>query len=385
MKVVHSHADKLDCIWKELAYSQFLSAILAKKHYGNISFYGTPKLVKQVRDLGIPYTSFDSNVVKKDDSTTWSMPKIKVFESIKEPFLHIDNDTFLFDKIDFQSYHKPFLFSHPDLGIKRHPTRRFSDDLSKLLATKNSYQKNIDDFYHDINRTYTRLLFKLYNKLPDNLIDKFDLNSIPNMNLVYVEDYKTFNQVAGMAIEHYNLNKSYIDKEEYGPCYIEQLVLHQLLRAVNPDYEKYSSKFKHTIFKRLPFYNLDQYNNTAEIENVKFPFRGRLHTRCKCCGKKKKYKLNIKSKEELVPFLDYNFEGFLHSTYMKWYDMFQAHTIHNLRKEIGDNELRKIHQYFRKIYPAFNLPLKSGGEKLYEELTGFSFEEVGSHKNNSYI
>jgi len=76
--------------------------------------------------------------------------------------------------------------------------------------------------------------------------------------------------------------------------------------------------------------------------------------------------------------LEYNFEGFLHTTYMKWYDIMQAVTIHKLRQEIGDNKLRIVYKYFKNIYPKYDLPIKSGGEKLYEELTGFKFDKVGS-------
>ena len=63
---------------------------------------------------------------------------------------------------------------------------------------------------------------------------------------------------------------------------------------------------------------------------------------------------------------------------MKWYDFMQAYTIHQLRKEIGDDEIRNVHNYFKKVYSRLNLPLKSGGENLYEELTGFKFNKVGS-------
>ena len=33
MKVIHTYVDNQSIIWKELLYVQYLSAILAKKHY----------------------------------------------------------------------------------------------------------------------------------------------------------------------------------------------------------------------------------------------------------------------------------------------------------------------------------------------------------------
>lgn len=373
MKVVHSFVDNYNIIWKELLYSQYLSAVLAKKHYGNITFVSTPESIKQAKDIGIPYDDYIDNIVKLDDFSTWSIPKLKVFKSIKEPFLHIDNDTFIFNKINFKSYNKPFLFSHPDMGLKNFGTS-LDSDFTKLINSLYTPRKSKTDFYHDINNTYTRLFLKLINSIDSDVIKNFDLGSIPNMNIVYVEDFLTFNKVSELALSHYYSNKDIIDNEEYGPCYIEQLTLHQILRSISSDYKKYSSKYKHTIFKKIPFTQIDLHNNVPSVNDVKFPFRGRLVSKCKCCNKNKSSKFIIKDRESIKDFLDYNFDGFLHTTYLKWYDIFQAYTIHQLKKEVGATKVKKVYDYFKEKYSNSDLPLKSGGEKLYEELTGFSFE-----------
>ena len=67
MKVVHTYVDKIGIIWKELLYTQYLSAILAKKHYGNISFYGDVEECRQVIDLGLPYDEVNDKIVKRVD------------------------------------------------------------------------------------------------------------------------------------------------------------------------------------------------------------------------------------------------------------------------------------------------------------------------------
>ena len=373
MRVVHTFIDKHDFIWKEILYSKFLSAVLAKKHYGNISLFGSPGIVQQAKDLSIPYNSFDDSVVTLDDFSTWSIPKIKVFEHMKEPFLHIDNDTFIFNKIDFESFNKPFLFSHPDMGLKK-----FGDgldsDFSKLVNSLDTPSGIDKDYYYDINNTYTRLFIKLINSVEPEVLKNFDLGSIPNMNIVYIEDYETFNRVSSKALKHFYTNRNSIDSEEYGPCYIEQLTLHQILRSESKEYRKYSSKYKHTIFKKVPFVQLDEFNNVPSVDDVTFPFRGKLITQCECCGKGKKEKIVIHSKDDVKNFIEHPFGGFLHSTYLKWYDIMQAFTIHQLRKEIGDDHLKFIHSYYKDKYKGFALPQKSGGEKLYEEVTNFSFE-----------
>ena len=59
MKVIHSFVSK-EIIWKELAYTQMLSALLAQKHYGNIHFYTTEKHKEQIEAMGIGWDTPES-------------------------------------------------------------------------------------------------------------------------------------------------------------------------------------------------------------------------------------------------------------------------------------------------------------------------------------
>ena len=109
MKVIHTYVDDHTIIWKELLYVQYLSAILAKKHYGNISFYGDTKVCQQLKILGLPYDEFNDKFVKKTDVSTFSIPKLKIYKKIKEPFVHIDTDTLLFNKIEFETFEEDYI------------------------------------------------------------------------------------------------------------------------------------------------------------------------------------------------------------------------------------------------------------------------------------
>ena len=73
MKVLHTYIDSNNVLWKELAYSQLYSSFLAKKHYGNISFYSTPKLIKLVKELGFFYDEYIDDVVTEADFSTRSL------------------------------------------------------------------------------------------------------------------------------------------------------------------------------------------------------------------------------------------------------------------------------------------------------------------------
>ena len=384
MKVLHTYIDSNNVLWKELAYSQLYSSFLAKKHYGNISFYSTPKLIKLVKELGFFYDEYIDDVVTEADFSTWSIPKLKVFREQTSSFLHIDYDTFIFNKIDFSSYNSPILFSHLDMQTKN-PKLDIGTGISNFINTLYQVEDKKKSFFGDINHTYLRLFFKLFEVLPSGVLENFDLGSIPNMNIVYVEDPELFNSAVNDSLTHFYEYKDIIDDEEFGPCYIEQLMIHQLLRTKSKDYKKLSNKTKHVMFSKLPFYIKDTCNNVPVVDNVTFPYKAKLIKKCKCCKGESKFNLTLDSIDSVKDILNYDFGDFLHLSYMKWYDIYQAFIIHQLRKELGDESVVRIHQVLKQPYKDFNLPAKSPGEILYEKLTNFSFDKVGSYKNNSYI
>jgi hypothetical protein len=163
-------------------------------------------------------------------------------------------------------------------------------------------------------------------------------------------------------------------------------------------YKKSNNKNKHVIFDDNPSIQIDPHNNIPEVDKVQFPFRLRIlnqkHLECGCCNEKmitrlskfnnfynvpmdQKFKeLSIQSVEDIPNFFEEDFNGFLHVSYLKWYDIVQAIVIDKLRKLVGDDEIRKINSYYAKRYKKMNLPAISGGEKLYSKLTGFKFNEV---------
>jgi hypothetical protein len=369
MKVVHSFSSK-ELIWKELMYTQALSALLAKKHYGNIHFYGTEKLAKQVVDAGLEYDSIDDKVINEDDSTTFSIPKIKVFQSINEEFLHIDTDTLIFDKLDFTKHQSPFVFSHPDILID-HFKDGLRGSLNSLFTHLRTFERPEKRFFYDFNNTYLGLFIRLQHKLSDSVIKAFDAGSIPNMNIVYVKDPTAFKYACEKTLEHYKEVKYDVDAEQFGPCYIEQLILHLNLRAIDKKYKYFSDENKHVMFPEMPFLPGEEHNLIANVDEIKYPLKFTVpNIKCKCCDSVSDRKHSIESREEFKDYLDFNFHGFYHATFMKWYEHFQAIIINKIVTEFGEEPVLKIHNYFKKVYPSHNLPLISGGEKFYEELTG---------------
>ncbi len=87
-----------DMNWKSMA----LSCLLLKKHYGKVALYCNSSVKQIVSELHIPY---DEIVVIPDfmqeykDCNLWALPKIFTYSQQKAPFLHVDCDWFMFDRI----------------------------------------------------------------------------------------------------------------------------------------------------------------------------------------------------------------------------------------------------------------------------------------------
>ena len=69
------------------------------------------------KNIRLPYDEINDKLVKKTDVKTFSIPKLKVYKEIKEPFVHIDTDTLLFNKIEFETFEEDYLFSHLDIWM----------------------------------------------------------------------------------------------------------------------------------------------------------------------------------------------------------------------------------------------------------------------------
>jgi len=362
MRVVHTYVSNPKIIQKELLYTQFLSALLAKKHYGNITFVTTPELSNLVTELGLPYDEIIIDVCSDRDFDTWTIPKLKTFSYFNEPFLHIDTDTCIFDKITFKDkFESPIVFAHPDLTIQKEKITNLVIELSKFINNIYDLNNNYDNVLH----SYIELFMQLFKSYDKNLIKNIDFESIPNASIVFVNDFQLFKEATLLTLNHYTNHKTEIDSHHHGGTYIEQMMIHQHLRMLSSEYKKQSSINNHLLFKSVPFYKLTNNNG--------FPYDLGIINRCDHCNGGKDKIISIKDKIDITNLFDYNFEGFLHLTQNKWSDIFQAIIIDKLRKEIGDDAILKIHNYYKEINPTYILPLKSSGEILYEELTGFSF------------
>jgi hypothetical protein len=363
-----NHPSLKGIIWKEQLYPQLLSVLLSKKYYGNISLFTNQHTKKQMIDIGVPYDNFDTILLEKERSDTFSYYKLKVFENLKEEFLHIDTDTILYKNFNFNEISKDFLFSHPD-------------------------QPNLNDINEKhleiISKTYTSLFYILENQHSDFFKRNFKISKIPNMSLVYVKDYESFNRASNKSINHYLKNKKLIDNTEYGACYIEQLHVHLNLMEISETYRKQTENNSNFLSNNEFLIVLQEKGQENFDKNdYHYPVRWKFsipksspineHLFDNLFLNDRHYyenkEIKIKDEKDLIKMFDFDFFGIQHLTYNKWSKLFQCICIGYIHKHFGEKWLYGVYNYYKKIYPTYNLKILSDGEKLYEEITGFKFE-----------
>lgn len=101
---------------RELAMSLALSVELAKRQFETVELvtndYGKALLVDQYQ---IPFDSVRTDLNQfnnKLDPDFWAYAKIFAYSLQTEPFIHIDNDVFIWDVIPFAKLHAPLLFQN---------------------------------------------------------------------------------------------------------------------------------------------------------------------------------------------------------------------------------------------------------------------------------
>ena len=198
-------------IEKHQLLGMLLSAHFAKKHYKNITLYSTLDIINLVSEIGIPYTGFvrlDDNI--KSTFGPFSLGKMLVYQMQDKPFIHIDYDTFLVNKLNEKIASKPFAFSHEDL-------KDFDHSIKTIRGLVPAYIDWLNLFDDDVPEWWCEGEF-------------ITIDEIPNMNVTSINDIETFKKVALEPIlKHYYENRETWDQGN-NACVLEQLLTYAHLK-----------------------------------------------------------------------------------------------------------------------------------------------------------
>ena len=378
MKVVHTFSNHYPVIWKEELYVQWLSAVLAKNAYGNITLFTTKEIADYLEEFKLPYSEVVTDVLEQSEFATFSIPKLQAYKHFKGECLHIDLDTLIFDKVPFDKKKVDVVFNAPDFEYGDDFLRPFfktSSDAFLLAALHDEPAEKIahlfpEDHLVNMHDSYVSNFVKLGKHLEHGAHYGFKMDEIPNMNTVYNNNSKDFYTAVELALKHYNWYKETIDESFYGACYIEQLVIHLYLKAISPEYAESITTKQNILFKGNPIELINQ-KYVPDYEEWEYPFSIRALGLCSCCSSSKESFYKVENEDQLARLLETSFEGFLHlGSNMKNFDFFQAYTINHLIKIFGEDRVLDFHKKISKVEAHHERPIISSGELLYEKLTG---------------
>lgn len=385
MKVVHSYVPTsfngskiYPIVWKELMYGQLLSVLLAKREFGNISLYTNKDIAKQVRDIGVPYDEIDTTLLDNVRSSCYTYPKMLYFSQISEPCIHIDTDTYIFNKIDFSTAKTDTIYAHADQPFNM----GYAND-TRMLS----------EFINNVTEVYTALATLHEEQLKEINPLGADLMKIPNGNITYIKNPDIFRQATNLALEYYYKNQDVIDGLKYGGVYVEQMIIHLYLIKLDPEYKAAVEKGEHLLcMDRFMTIGGEYFDKETKKTKYDFPFKFKINLIkdefrpeilfLKNELNKKGYtvaqdiskEVLIEDKKALVDYFNFDFYGIHHPSFNKWDPIFECLTIGYIAENFGTEWLEKVHRSFTKSYLSYKLPALSRGEQLYEELTGYKFK-----------
>lgn len=117
MKIIFSRLSNVSQSFKLDSYIEIemakLSNFLVQKHGFKTIFYGDETSIELFQE--IPYDQIlkiDNNYNNEISKKLWSIGKLLVMSQVKEPFIHMDYDLFLFKNFDYEFLKKNIIYFH---------------------------------------------------------------------------------------------------------------------------------------------------------------------------------------------------------------------------------------------------------------------------------
>lgn len=225
-----------------------LSVLSVKKHYPNSKFilYTNEEVAKIVKNVGIPYDIINDELLEGLVTKTFSIPKLVVYSDQTEPYIHVDLDSFIFERMEFNG----------DVIASFEEGKRPSGIFMK---------------HEEIYITYVEPIEEIKDKLPVNFYNNLTFDNIPNMCLFGGNDYKLISNASKLCLEIYNNNRLFFDSDYSRAAIIEQLFIGIAIKTLS------STKFTYLFNDSLPDISYMDSENFIVIENKSNNFDGFLH------------------------------------------------------------------------------------------------------------
>lgn len=217
MKIVHSWIpvkgiNKYDD--QKWFYTMTLLSVLASKQsFGNIHLVTTKDGKKDIEKLKIPYDSISTELEGKQFTPrNYSLGKLDAHLVQDEPYLHIDNDTFLFESRIIPEW-KRFSFGFPDVN---YPLTM--ESVNYLYETYINPYNSVKEYFD--NKFFHETAFEI----------------IPNCSIMGGNDIDTIKSVykeIGDLFEYDS--EGFLEKTKYTSHLLEQFLFFPMAEAITKD------------------------------------------------------------------------------------------------------------------------------------------------------
>ncbi len=87
--------------YSDFLFTTALSILCASRHFKEVQFISSDWALDVIKPLGLPITSYSNklNEMKRVSKYFWAYGKLLAYNEQTKPFVHIDNDVFLFDPL----------------------------------------------------------------------------------------------------------------------------------------------------------------------------------------------------------------------------------------------------------------------------------------------
>lgn len=230
-----------------------LSVQMAKIHY-KTEFYGDEESYKLFEDKGVVFDNVNLlDSIKNYNGDITSYSKLMAMLEQKEPYICLDFDTLLFERIETTS---TITFGYPEI---------VDYSLHNILS-----QDDVSSYIEYIEKYYKRHLSKYKHKLSN--IQNVYLDTIPNYSLFAVKNTVLIKNIIKDIFNKFSTD----ELEEMGAMFIEQYLIYCYLKnyqvdcnyiytdtitEIHGDLNTFGNKFHHYI----DYYKDENFNDNIQM------------------------------------------------------------------------------------------------------------------------
>lgn len=310
MKIIHTYLPTKNGagINKLYMYCVTLSVLLAKRYHEKVVLYTNDEFGEIVNKIGLPYDEVNTTLLDGVECSTFSIPKLMVYAVQNEPYIHIDLDSFMYEKLEYFDVDTVYC--------------AYGENFNGVIDSNGE----LNNFFN----TYINSTIQLKDKLPIEFLKHVKFNDVPNMSLFGVVDYELVKQASKYCLNIYKNNVEFFDSDYYYACVIEQLFIPaamRMLKTQRNDKNDLKINFK-----------MQEANSVTFLEkSFDYPFYINM-------GKDRIY---VSGEWDLFKNIMCNFNGFLHLNGFKNFDKLIFIIKQRIMSDFdGYNYIEEIHKLF---------------------------------------